>query len=135
MATDEDLRKPIEANGEEDMDIDDEDKDEESIDESNVKNNFDKLQFNYISLKQILLSKDVICYLNSLLQANIPDEIADKITVSFFTNYFLNTNLTYQDLLEDRVIFVVLSKIKKLLVDDKSTKNFKVCLSLLYFRL
>jgi hypothetical protein len=37
----------------------DEDIEEDNKEDQNTKKNFDRLQFNYISLKQILLSKDV----------------------------------------------------------------------------
>ena len=57
--------------------------------------------------------------------------MTDLITTSFFTHYLENNNEVYKDLLEDRVVFVVLSKIKSLL-NDKSTKNFKVKLSITY---
>jgi hypothetical protein len=51
----------VKKGGDEEMDIDDDNEDEEEIEEENknTKKNFDALQFNFVSLKQILMAKDV----------------------------------------------------------------------------
>lgn len=50
----------VKKGGDEEMDIDDNEDEEENEEEvKNTKKNFDALQFNFVSLKQILMAKDV----------------------------------------------------------------------------
>jgi len=82
---------------------------------SQKKKNFEEFQFNFLALKQILVTKET----------DLNEEIIDKIMTSFFINYYKNTNSVFNELLEDKLVFAVLSRIK-LLVSEKSNKNFKI---------
>ena len=90
----------------------DTDEDEEVVVNDNKLSN-ENVIFRVSALKQLILNKSVV----------IEEELKDRIVEHFFVEYFTNTNKNLIEIIEERLLLIILSKARNNIKEEKESLN------------
>jgi hypothetical protein len=86
--------------------------DEEVVVNDNKLSN-ENVIFRVSALKQLILNKSVV----------IEEELKDRIVEHFFVEYFTNTNKNLIEIIEERLLLIILSKARNNIKEEKESLN------------